>query len=164
MTPVAQMKHASRGSFQTFARETLNVLLPEFFAVFGDGDHGRALFFDDVVFDLLVLVVVRLKLPHDGGDLFHVDRHPFGLRAGEEGAQNSEGHFAEAERGLVAVDALVEVGLTKRFHPPFFIDVENVRGFDAVADRKGDLLQHRAANRVFPGQGLDEGCQFGEEE
>tara|TARA_B100000609_G_C16887256_1_gene267853 strand:- start:168 stop:338 length:171 start_codon:yes stop_codon:yes gene_type:complete len=54
------------------------------------------------------------------------------------------------------MDSFVEIYLGESIHPPMFIDVEKVRSFYAIANRKRNSLEDLTTNRVFPTKGLKE--------
>ena len=58
------------------------------------------------------------------------------------------------------MNSFVEIYLSEGAHPPVLIDVEQMRSFDPVANRKRNLLEDLPANRIFPTKGLEELSEF----
>ena len=55
--------------------------------------------------------------------------------------QDPKRHTPEGGSGLITMNSFVEIYLSEGAHPPVLIDVEQMRSFDPVANRKRNLLE-----------------------
>ena len=58
------------------------------------------------------------------------------------------------------MNSFVEIYLSEGTHSPVLIDVEQMRSFDPVANRKRNLFEDFPANRILPAKGLEELGEF----
>ena len=86
------------------------------------------------------------------------------MHAREKCLKDAKRHLPEVARLLIAMHALVEIGLAEGFHAPPMPHVHQVRGLDAITDGEWNFLQHLAPNGIFARERLDNGGQFGNEQ
>ena len=105
--------------------------------------------------DLSILFVLRLKLSEDTTELWELVDHAECFSRLRKLCRIPKDILKPLSPGfdeLVDRDPFVQMPLT-----PLVVDIQNVRGLNAVANWKGDLLEDVSANGILAGEWLDKG-------
>jgi hypothetical protein len=83
------------------------------------------------------------------------------LQAAEDDLRDRVGHLGEQHQLLVAVDALLQVGLRQRAEAEALKQVDQQAGLHAIAGEERRLLDRLAPRDILAGQRLDHAGQLG---
>src|SRR5699024_1749095 len=108
----------------------------KFLAISLNFDHGRSFFLFNIKFGMCIFISRGLGLTQDGLRILHLIEHAQMLGSRGKGWQDSRGHFRQCPGWLVCMHALIKIGLGKGLQAVFRIDIDQVGGFYAVANRK----------------------------